>query len=213
MTEELVAHVAARDDRAARSSATARRSTSPAVAAGDAARRDPRARRGSTSRSTRDRDALAAAMRERRASRSTPSARWGKLVDELLLEAGRAEARSSPRSCSTIRSSCRRSRSRTARSPDWSSASRPFVGGVEIANAFSELNDPDEQRARFEQQQRLLAAGDEEAQPFDEDYLLRARARHAADRRARHRDRPAGDDADRRHSIREVLLFPALRDR
>ena len=46
-----------------------------------------------------------------------------------------------------------------------------FIGGIEVANAFSELNDPDEQRARFEQQQRLQAAGDEEAQPFDEDFL------------------------------------------
>ena len=46
-----------------------------------------------------------------------------------------------------------------------------FIGGIEIANAFSELNDPDDQRARFEQQQRLQAAGDEEAQPIDEDFL------------------------------------------
>ena len=83
-----------------------------------------------------------------------------------------------------------------------------FIGGIEIANAFSELNDPDEQRARFEQQQRLLAAGDEEAQPFDEDYRARARARDAADRRARDRHRPAADDALGRPSIREVVLFP-----
>ena len=43
-----------------------------------------------------------------------------------------------------------------------------YVGGMEIANAFTELNDPDEQRRRFEEQRALAAAGDEEAQPYDE---------------------------------------------
>ena len=46
-----------------------------------------------------------------------------------------------------------------------------FAGGMEFANAFTELNDPDDQRARFEQQRRFAAAGDEEAQPFDEAFL------------------------------------------
>ena len=46
-----------------------------------------------------------------------------------------------------------------------------FVGGVEIANSFSELNDPDEQRRRFEQQRAELERGDEEAQPFDEAFV------------------------------------------
>ena len=46
-----------------------------------------------------------------------------------------------------------------------------FAGGIEIANAFSELNDPDEQRRRFEQQRALGAAGDEEAQPYDEAFI------------------------------------------
>ena len=42
---------------------------------------------------------------------------------------------------------------------------------MEFANAFTELNDPDEQRARFEEQQRQRAAGDEETQPYDEDFI------------------------------------------
>jgi lysyl-tRNA synthetase class 2 len=86
-----------------------------------------------------------------------------------------------------------------------------FVGGIEIANAFSELVDPDEQRRRFEEQQRLAAGGDEEAPPFDEDYV-----------RALEQGMPPtgglGIGIDRllmvladRHSIREVVLFPALR--
>ncbi|MBW2030440.1 MAG: lysine--tRNA ligase [Deltaproteobacteria bacterium] len=46
-----------------------------------------------------------------------------------------------------------------------------FVGGKEIANAFTELNDPEDQRKRFEQQVALREAGDEEAQFMDEDYV------------------------------------------
>jgi lysyl-tRNA synthetase class 2 len=46
-----------------------------------------------------------------------------------------------------------------------------FIGGIEVANAFSELNDPDDQRARFEAQREARAAGDEDAHPMDEDYL------------------------------------------
>jgi lysyl-tRNA synthetase class 2 len=46
-----------------------------------------------------------------------------------------------------------------------------IVNGQEICNAFSELNDPLEQRRRFEEQRKLKARGDEEAQPLDEDYL------------------------------------------
>src|SRR3989441_12044012 len=46
-----------------------------------------------------------------------------------------------------------------------------FIQKREIANAFSELNDPEEQRRRFEQQARLRAAGDAEAQQLDEDFI------------------------------------------
>ncbi|MDP9297177.1 MAG: lysine--tRNA ligase [Actinomycetota bacterium] len=46
------------------------------------------------------------------------------------------------------------------------------IGGLELATAFSELTDPDEQRARFELQAAQREAGEEEAHPFDEDFLL-----------------------------------------
>ena len=46
-----------------------------------------------------------------------------------------------------------------------------FLGGFEIVNAFSELNDPEDQRRRFEDQRRAAAEGDTEAHPMDEDFL------------------------------------------
>jgi lysyl-tRNA synthetase class 2 len=86
-----------------------------------------------------------------------------------------------------------------------------FAAGMEFANAFTELNDPDEQRARFEQQRADEAAGDEETQPYDEDYV----------QALEHGMPPTGGigiGIDRlvmilsgRHSIREVVLFPAMR--
>ena len=87
-----------------------------------------------------------------------------------------------------------------------------FAGGMEYANAFTELNDPDEQRARFEQQRADQAAGDEETQPYDEDYV----------RALEHGMPPTGGigiGIDRlvmlltgTTTIREVVLFPAMRD-
>ena len=46
-----------------------------------------------------------------------------------------------------------------------------FIGGREIANGFSELNDPEDQAERFRQQMADKAAGDEEAMPYDADYI------------------------------------------
>jgi len=86
-----------------------------------------------------------------------------------------------------------------------------FAGSMEFSNAFSELNDPDEQRARFEQQRSDEAEGDEETQPYDEDYVFALE----------HGMPPTGGigiGIDRlvmiltgQRSIREVVLFPAMR--
>jgi lysyl-tRNA synthetase class 2 len=87
-----------------------------------------------------------------------------------------------------------------------------FVGGMELCNAFSELNDPQEQERRFLEMGRAYAAEDEERHPMDEDYL----------RAMRYGMPPQGGfgmGVDRlvmllagTHSIREVLLFPHLRE-
>jgi lysyl-tRNA synthetase class 2 len=87
-----------------------------------------------------------------------------------------------------------------------------YIGGLEVANAFTELNDPDEQRRRFEDQRAAAGAGDEEAQPYDEAFL-----------EALEQGMPPtggiGIGIDRlvmvitgQRSIREVVLFPAMRD-
>ena len=87
-----------------------------------------------------------------------------------------------------------------------------FAGGMEIANAFSELIDADVQRERFEAQDRLTAAGVSELMPLDEPFI-----------EALEQGMPpaggVGVGIDRlvmvltgRESIREVVLFPAMRD-
>ncbi len=86
-----------------------------------------------------------------------------------------------------------------------------FAGGMEFTNAFTELNDPDDQRARFEDQGKDREGGDRETQPYDEDYVFALE----------HGMPPTGGigiGIDRlvmllsgRDSIREVQLFPAMR--
>lgn len=88
---------------------------------------------------------------------------------------------------------------------------QPIVAGLECGNAYSELNDPNEQLARFVEQSRDREAGDEEAMPIDEDFI------HAL----RYGMPPTGGlglGVDRlvmlftdQQAIRDVILFPALR--
>src|SRR6202008_1048180 len=86
-----------------------------------------------------------------------------------------------------------------------------YAGGMEIGNAFTELNDPQEQRRRFEMQLAMREKGDEEAHQMDEDYV----------RALCYGMPPTGGEGigidpltmvlSNSRSIRDVILFPLLR--
>ncbi len=153
------------------------------------------------------REALAAAM----GTEPDPAEGWGKLVDGLLSKSVEPELIQPtflldyPVELSPFAKAHRSEEGLVER---WEA----FVGGVEIANSFSELNDPDEQRRRFEQQRAESERGDEEAQPYDEAFV-----------EALEQGMPptggVGLGIDRlvmmltgAQSLREVVLFPAMRD-
>jgi lysyl-tRNA synthetase, class II len=151
-------------------------------------------------------DALAAAMD----SEADPGESWGKLVDGLLskeVEPTLIQPTYIVDYPVEMSPFAKRHRSEEGLTERWEA----YVGGFEIANAFTELNDPDEQRRRFEAQAEELRRGDEEAQPYDEDFV-----------EALEYGMPptsgVGLGLDRlvmlltgASSLREVVLFPAMR--
>jgi lysyl-tRNA synthetase class 2 len=153
------------------------------------------------------REALAKAM----GTEADPKEGWGKLVDGLLsreVEPGLIQPTFILDYPTELSPFAKAHRSTDGVVERWEA----FAGGVEIANSFTELNDPDEQRRRFEQQAAEVARGDEEAQPFDQAFV-----------EALEQGMPptggVGLGIDRlvmmltgAQTLREVLLFPAMRN-
>jgi lysyl-tRNA synthetase class 2 len=152
--------------------------------------------------------ALRDAMRGAGLAAAAPT--WGQLVDELFSELVEPKL-VQPAFITDYPVELSPLAKRSATDPRLVERFELFVAGMEIGNAFSELNDPDDQRARFEAQRRAAAAGDEEAHPMDEDYL----------RALEHGLPPTGGlgvGVDRlvmvlsdAPSLRETILFPHVR--
>ena len=152
------------------------------------------------------REALARAM----GTEPDPSEGWGKLVDGLFsreVEPSLVEPTFVLDYPVELSPFAKAHRSQEGVVERWEA----FAGGMEIANSFTELNDPDEQRRRFEQQAAEVARGDEEAHQFDEAFV-----------EALEQGMPptggVGLGIDRlvmlltgASTLREVLLFPAMR--
>ena len=159
----------------------------------------------------RDEEVLRVWMADR-GLRAAPGIGWGKLVDEVFSELVQPQLQQPVVVCDYPIELSPLAK-RKPEDPNLVERFEAFVGGFELANAYSELNDPIDQRQRFAAQVAARARGDEEAELIDEDFL--AALEHGMP--------PAGGlgmGIDRlvmilldEPSIREVILFPQLRAR